>query len=171
MPTTNLIYQISVRPIREEDTAWLRQHLINEWGGEPVLANKRSYFPTQLPGFVAILEGAQGKEVVGEVTYSIEKPDCEIVTLSSLREGLGIGSALFNTVETVARSQQCRKLHLVTTTDNLRAIGFYQKRGMRIVRVLSNALDEIRRVKPHIGRTGMHGIPLQDALLLEKRLA
>ncbi|MEE4195418.1 MAG: GNAT family N-acetyltransferase [Anaerolineae bacterium] len=170
MTNSDLLYKISIHPITEADTAWLRQHLINEWGGEPVLSNKRSYYPTRLPGFVAILEGPAGKEIVGEVTYSIEKTDCEIVTLSSLREGLGIGTALFSYVETIARSEQCRKLTLTTTTDNLRAIGFYQKRGMRIVAVRVDALDEIRKVKPQIGRTGMHGIPLQDALLLEKRL-
>ena len=170
MANTNLLYKISIRPKTEEDTAWLRQHLINEWGGEPVLANKRSYYPTRLPGFLAILEGPKGKEIVGEVTYSVEKPDCEIVTLSSLREGLGIGTALFSYIETVARAEQCRKLHLITTSDNLNAIGFYQKRGMRIVGVLIDALDDIRRVKPHIGHIGMNNIPLKDALPLEKRL-
>ena len=61
-------------------------------------------------------------------------------------------------------------MQLTTTTDNLRALAFYQKRGMRIVQVFPDALDEVRQVKPHIGQIGMNGIPLQDALLLEKRL-
>ena len=170
MTNTNLLYKISLRPKREEDTAWLRQHLINEWGGEPVLALKGLYYPTQLPGFLAVLEGPTGKEIVGEVTYDIEKENCEIVTLSSLREGLGIGTALLSYIETIARAEGCRKLQVITTTDNLRAIGFYQKRGMRIVAVLIDALDEVRRIKPNVGTVGMNGIPMQDELLLEKRL-
>jgi hypothetical protein len=28
----------------------------------------------------------------------------------------------------------------------------------------------VRRLKPHVGQIGMHGIPLQDALLLEKSI-
>jgi DNA-3-methyladenine glycosylase I len=170
MANTQTLYKLSLRPKTEQDTPWLRQHLINEWGGEPILAYKQAYYPTQLPGFVAILEGAQGSQIVGEVTYVIDKPICEIITLSSLREGIGIGTALFSYVETIARAEGCRKLRLVTPTDDLRAIGFYQKRGMRIVSVLPDALEAVRKLKPNIMRTGRNGILLQDELLFEKIL-
>jgi ribosomal protein S18 acetylase RimI-like enzyme len=170
MANTQTLYKLSLRPKTENDASWLRQHLINEWGGEPILAYKQAYYPTHLPGFVAILEGAQSSHIVGEVTYVIEKPCCEIITLSSLREGIGIGTALFSYVEAVARAEGCRKLRLVTPTDDLRAIGFYQKRGMRIVEVLPDALEAVRRLKPKIPRTGRNGILLQDELLFEKLL-
>ena len=170
MANTQTLYKLSLRPKTENDTPWLRQHLINEWGGEPILAYKQAYYPTQLPGFVAVLEGAQGSQIVGEATFVIEKPYCEIITLSSLREGIGIGTALFSYVEAVARAEGCRKLRLVSPTDDLRAIGFYQKRGMRIVAVLPDALEAVRKLKPHIPRTGRNGISLQDELLFEKLL-
>ena len=84
---------------------------------------------------------------------------------------MGIGTALFNYVETMARAEGCRRLQLITTTDNLNAIGFYQKRGMRIVAVYPDALEEVRALKPHLPRVGMNNIPLLDELRLEKRLA
>jgi ribosomal protein S18 acetylase RimI-like enzyme len=166
-----LLYTINLRPKMETDIPWLRAHLAEEWGGEPVLVRKHAYFPSELPGFVAVMEGPGRKELVGEVTYSIEKHVCEIVTLSSLHEQMGIGSALFNYVETIARAEGCRRLQLITTTDNLNAIGFYQKRGMRIVAVYPDALEDVRKQKPHIPRIGMNDIPLLDELRLEKRLS
>lgn len=170
MATTQFPDTINLRIKTEEDISWLREHLISEWGGEPLVADKRTHYPTQLPGCLAVLDGPEGEEIVGEATYLMEQPDCEVVTLSSLREGQGIGTALFHFVETAARTAGCKRLRLVTTTDNLGAIGFYQKHGMRIVEVLIDALDEVRRLKPQIGHIGMHDIPLQDALLLEKNL-
>lgn len=170
MVTTNLLFKISIRPRTDEDIPWLRQHLIDEWGGEPALTHTGSHYPTQLPGFVAILQDAEGEEIIGEVTYAIENSACEIITLSSLREGLGIGTALFMDVENAARAEGCRKLHLITTTDNLHAIGFYQKRGMRIAEVIPDMMNDVRKVKPQLVQIGMNGIPLQDAILLEKEL-
>lgn len=164
LPTT-----IHIRATTGEDLPWLQQHLLQEWGGEPAITCTGRYSPTQLPGFVAVLAD-NGHQIVGEVTYRMEDHVCEIITLSSLRERAGIGSALFSEVEKTARTEGCRTMQLTTTTDNLRALAFYQKRGMRIVQVFPDALDEVRRVKPHIGKIGMNGIPLQDALLLEKRL-
>ena len=155
----HLLYTIALRPKTGIDTPWLRAHLAEEWGGEPVLAHKKTYYPSQLPGFIAVMEGPDSKEIVGEVTYAIEKHVCEIVTLSSLHEQMGIGTALFSYVETIARSEGCRRLQLITTTDNLNAIGFYQKRGMRIVAVYPTPLNAIRAQKPNIPRIGMNDIP------------
>jgi GNAT superfamily N-acetyltransferase len=170
MVTTQLSEKIDLRPITKNDTAWLGQHLLSEWGGEPVVVDHRVFFPTQLPGFLAIVNEPEGEDILGEVTYAIDQAVCEIVTIASLQAGQGIGTALFQAVETTAREAGCQRLRLVTTSDNLDAIGFYQKRGMRIVGVLIDALDEVRRLKPHVGQIGMHGIPLQDALLLEKNI-
>jgi hypothetical protein len=56
---------------------------------------------------------------------------------------------------------------LITTNDNLHALGFYQKRGFRLVAVHSNALAASRKIKPSIPDFGMHGIPLRDEIELE----
>ncbi len=80
-----------------------------------------SYRPAELPGFCAM----DGDTPVGVVTYNIEGPDCEIVSLDSLRRRRGIGRALLQAVETVAQERGSSRLWLVTTNDNLHALRFY----------------------------------------------
>jgi hypothetical protein len=57
---------------------------------------------------------------------------------------------------------------LITTNDNLNALEFYQKRGYRIIEVISDAVNKARKVKPSIPLIGYKGIPLQDELRLKK---
>ena len=56
---------------------------------------------------------------------------------------------------------------LITTNDNLHALGFYQKRGFALVAVQPDALAQSRLLKPQISTTGMGGIPLRDEIELE----
>jgi hypothetical protein len=56
---------------------------------------------------------------------------------------------------------------VITTNDNLDAIRFYQRRGMRLVAVHRGAVDEARRIKPSIPLIGEHGIPIHDELEFE----
>jgi ribosomal protein S18 acetylase RimI-like enzyme len=116
-----------------------------------------------LPGFVAIRDG----EPVGLVTFSIKGDECEITTLDSLVEGIGIGSTLVEEVKRVALDQECTRLWLITTNDNVKALRFYQKRGFCLVAVHRNALDQTRRLKPSLPLTGIDGIPLRDEIELE----
>jgi catechol 2,3-dioxygenase-like lactoylglutathione lyase family enzyme len=59
---------------------------------------------------------------------------------------------------------------LITTNDNLPALGFYQRRGLAIAAVYPNALEASRRLKPSISLVGLGGIPLRDEIELERRL-
>ena len=86
---------------------------------------------------------------------------CEIVTLDSLIEGQGIGTTLIEAVKAAAEAAGCRRLWLVTTNDNLHTLGFYQKRGFRLVAVHPGAVDAERRLKPEIPLIGNDGIPIQ----------
>jgi DNA-3-methyladenine glycosylase I len=90
-----------------------------------------------------------------------------LVTLDALQEGRGVGSALLTAVVEQAGREGCRRLWLVTTNDNLAALRFYQRRGLRIVVVRRCAVDEARRVKPSIPLTGHDGIPIHDEVELE----
>ena len=59
----------------------------------------------------------------------------------------------------------------MTTNDNLRALGIYQRRGMRLVALRAGAMDEARRtLKPELAEIGNDGIPLRDELELELQL-
>ena len=66
-------------------------------------------------------------------TYNIENDDCEIVTINSLVTSIGIGTALLESVKTVAVKNQCSRIWLTTTNDNLNALRFYQKHGFHLV--------------------------------------
>jgi ribosomal protein S18 acetylase RimI-like enzyme len=133
------------------------------WGAEVVVAHGTSYHAAELPGFVALQDG----ELAGLVTYHIEGDGCEVVTLDSLSEGQGIGTALIEAVKDAGHAAGCRRLWLITTNDNLHALGFYQKRGFRLVAVRPGAVDEARKLKPEIPWVGNDGILIRDEIELE----
>ena len=91
----------------------------------------------------------------------------EILSLDSLREQTGIGTALLNAATEKAKSGGLERIMLITTNDNLPALRFYQKRGFDLVRIRRNALEQARKIKPEIPMTGMDGIPLKHEIELE----
>lgn len=154
---------LTIHPLSEADRSRVRVFMIEHWGDEFVVAHGVIYRPAGLPGFGAWVDG----EAVGLITYHLDGDSCEIVTLNSLREGRGIGAALITAVHKVARRAGCRRLWLITTNDNLRGLGFYQKRGFRLMALRPGAVAEARKLKPTIPLTGNDGIPLRDELELE----
>ena len=59
---------------------------------------------------------------------------------------------------------------IVTTNDNLRALGFYVRHGYRITKNRPRRVERVRKIKPDVPRTGHDGLPLRDMLELEKEL-
>ena len=154
---------LQVRPLTAEDSAWVRQAIIEHWGDALVIAHGKVYHPQTLPGFVAMLKG----NWVGLLTYSLEDEHCEIVTINSIKPGIGIGTLLLKAVTQAAREAGCKRLWLITTNDNLDALRFYQKRGFTLVTVHRHAVDAARHLKPHIPLIGNDQIPLHDEIELE----
>ena len=74
-----------------------------------------------------------------------EDGECEITSLDSLREGQGLGTKLIDAVVEEARKQNCRRVFLITTNDNLNALGFYQKRGFEMVSDPSRRGERIKK--------------------------
>jgi ribosomal protein S18 acetylase RimI-like enzyme len=156
----------TIRPVEAGDREWIVQQLTEQWGAPLVVRQGESIQADQLPGWIAEVEG----ERAGLVTYLLRGKDCEIATLHSLVEGRGIGSALIETARRLAVEHDCRRLWVITTNDNLPALGFYQKRGFSLVKVYPGMVDASRKVKPQIPLVGMHGIPIRDEIELELRL-
>ena len=92
---------------------------------------------------------------------------CEIVSIDALDEGEGIGTQLLEAVVSAAREARCRRVQLLTTNNNLRALAFYQKRGFRLVGLVPGAIDEERKRKPSISEVDSAGLPIRDELHLE----
>ena len=154
---------ITLRPLTHQDLPRLRHLWKQNWGDEFVAAHGVVYRPEMVDGFAA----CDGPDWVGLVTYIFSAGDCEIVSLDSEREGQGIGTSLINVVVAEARKQGCRRVFLITTNDNLHALGFYQKRGFELVKIDRGAVNESRKHKPGIPLIGMHNIPLRDEIELE----
>ncbi|MGD9142139.1 MAG: GNAT family N-acetyltransferase [bacterium] len=155
-----------VLPLTDERREWARTLIRERWGSVIVVTRGKVHNTSRLPGFVAVLGGDE----VGLATYAAAEGECEIVSLDSLRGGLGIGTALVRAVERVARASGSKRLWLITTNDNVHAVRFYQKRGFRIAAIHLGALEESRRLKPEIPLKGMDGIPLIDEIELELML-
>lgn len=151
------------RQLTPDDLPRLRQFWVEHWGGEIMITRGNIYRPEQLDGFVVEEDG----EWIGLVTFIITGDECEITSLDSLREGKSIGSTLINKVVEEARKKKCRRVFLITTNDNLYALGFYQRRGFELVAVHRSAVNESRKIKPTIPMMGSNNIPLRDEIELE----
>ena len=153
----------ALRRLTKTDLPRLRQFWIERWGGDEMVIRGRLVRPDGLEGFMAA-------DWQGVVTFHIQDRECEITSLDSLTEGQGIGTALIEAVAGEARKMGCRRLTLITTNDNLHALGFYQRRGFRLSAIHAGAMDQARKLKPTIPPIGENNIPLRDEIELELRL-
>lgn len=156
----------NIREKSDSDREW-----INEWlsggGATFIISRERKLFPADLPGFVA--EDADG-ERLGLLTYEIVDDQCEIVTIDAFQQWRGIGSILLEKAIAVSRRENCRRLWLITTNDNVDAIRFYQRRGFTIAAIHVNQIARSRELKPTIPTIGMYRIPIRDEVEFEMML-
>jgi N-acetylglutamate synthase-like GNAT family acetyltransferase len=159
--------EVSIRPLTHDDRGWVAEFTAEHWGGAIVVAHGSVYKPERLQGFVA----ESGDRRVGLVTFRVEGRGCEVVTLNSVHRYVGIGTSLLEAVKREATGEECLRVWLVTTNDNLDAVRFFQRRGFELARVYRGAAEESRKLKPEIPLVGYHGIPIRDEIELELRLA
>jgi len=152
-----------IREPQGGEHAWIERFLTGAWGSTTVVSRGTAHDASRLPALLAV----ENSEIVGLATFRLADGDCELVTLDALRPGQGIGSALLSAVGEDAGRHGCDRLWLITSNDNLNAIHFYQRRGMRLVAVHRGAIDEARRIKPSIPLIGEHGIPIHDEVEFE----
>jgi ribosomal protein S18 acetylase RimI-like enzyme len=158
---------VEIKPVTQEDRPWIMALMREHWGSSIVVSRGQAHQPDALPGFVALQQGQR----VGLITYHLDGDQCEIVSLDSLAERQGIGTLLIEAVRRAAQAAGYARLWLITTNDNVEALRFYQKRGLTLVQVHRNAVDQVsRRLKPEIPLIGNHGIPIRDELELEMEL-
>jgi|SRR5579863_6892291 len=158
---------ITIRPLDDNDREWLPQFFIEYWGSDSVVAHGVIHHARDLQhGFVVLRNDVR----VGLVTYEITGENCEIVSLNSVHQSIGVGTLLIEAVKEVAIQAQCRKIWLTTSNDNMNGLRFYQKRGFVLVAVYRNAVTEARKLKPEIPLIGDNGIPLRDEIELELNL-
>jgi ribosomal protein S18 acetylase RimI-like enzyme len=154
---------LELRPLTAGDREWVAPLVVRRWGSERAVSRGRVWRLGDLPGFAAFDRG----RVVGLLTYRLEAGEMEVVSIDSLQERRGVGTALLQAATAAARDARCRRIWLITTNDNLAALRFYQRRGMRLAALHRGAVERSRRLKPEIPEIGNDGIPLRDELELE----
>lgn len=155
------IYQISQTNRKEID-----DFIIRQWFSLQMVVHGESIDLGTADGWYAY----QDDEVVGLITYRVSDDMMEILSLDSLNEQHGVGTALLNMAVSYARNNGISKITLITTNDNLSALRFYQKRGFDMARLFCNAVDQSRKLKPEIPLIGIDGIPLKHEIELEMSL-
>jgi 2-oxo-4-hydroxy-4-carboxy--5-ureidoimidazoline (OHCU) decarboxylase/N-acetylglutamate synthase-like GNAT family acetyltransferase len=157
--------EVRVRDLKAADRAWAAGLLTDRFG-TPVQARLGELVdPMTLDGLVAEADGRP----IGFATVQ-ESPEkgMEVVTLVADPPGQGAGSALLDTAWHVAAASGHQRLWLVTTNDNLGALHFFLRRGMRIAAVHGGAVERDRELKPEIPPfNGDNGLPIRDLIELE----
>ena len=158
---------LNIRPKTPADDSRLIALWSDHFGAAFVVARGRRIEPAALDGFIA----EERDKLLGAVTFERVGNEIEIVTLDSVVENRGAGTALLEAVVARARAVGARRVFLVTTNDNIRALRFYQKRGFDMVAVHRGAVDAARKLKPEIPLAGNDGIPIRHEVEYELRLA
>lgn len=157
--------ELSVVEATEADRPWVHRLLEKQWG-PVVISRGRVYQPDRLGALVA----TRGDERVGLLTYRLEAGALEVLTLDAVEPGRGAGTALLHAAAETGRRAGARRLWLITSNDNLDALLFYLRSGLRLVSVHLDAVEQSRRLKPSIPVVGDYGIPVRDELELELQL-
>jgi len=157
---------IEVRDFDDGDHGWADALIGGLQGGDRRVARLGELVdPLTRPGIVAERDGRP----VGLLTVDESNDDLEVLTLHATEPGRGVGTALLRTALQIAVASQSRRMWLVTTNDNLAAIRFYLRRGMRVARVHPGGVDHDRAtVKPGLpGANTSNGIACRDYIELE----
>lgn len=157
-------FKYEIVSVEEKDRECVNKLLISEWEATDIIIRGKVIDGTKLDGFIAL----KNNEIIGLITYMIDADECEICSLNSFIENKGVGTALINKVKEYAEKNNCRRIKLITTNDNIRGLEFYQKRGFTFSNLFKNSIEEYsRKLKPQIPLYADNGLPIRDEIELE----
>ena len=133
---------------------------------DSVVVSSGAYELIELPGIIAYENG----KILGLLSYKKFNDYIEIISLHSNIENIGIGSNLLTKIEEIAINLGIKRIKVITTNENLRALYFYQKKGYRITEILPNAVNKARTLKPTIPLVGENGIEIKDEMVLIRKI-
>ena len=157
---------MDIQRITPDNRTAVNAFIKENWFTTAMVLRGRVIDMTKTDGYFA----SEDKKIIGLVTYIFYRDVCEITSLDSLVENRGLGTRLLDMAIEAAREKSCRRVVLITTNDNIRAIRFYQKRGFDMARLYRNALDVSRRLKPEIPLICEDSIPLRHEIEFEMEL-
>ena len=157
-----------IRALTEVDEPAAEQLIEEALGGRLQARMDELVDVLAFPALGAFVDG----ELAGVATSSVDGAGAaELVALAvgAGHRRQGHGAALVGAVLRATAAHGATRVWLVTTNDNLDALGVYQRQGFRLVEVRRDGVDRARRLlKPSIPETGEHGIALHDELVLER---
>ena len=136
-----------------------------EFGGRQLVANGEPVSPDDAELLVAETEGG----VAGALAWRRLGDSLHVIALATdpMWQRAGIGSYLLAEAELIARRLKIPRIVVTLSNDNIPAQYFYQRRGYRVTRVLSDAISAQPRNR---GLVGFANIPIVDELQLSKDL-
>ena len=152
--------------IQDSDRREVARFVEHHWGSAKIISCEEVYRPHEHEGIIE----RRDDRIVGLLTWRVHGDAMQLLTLNATLEGQGIGSSLMLTAIDEARKRSLRRVWLATTNDNLRAVGFYQRLGFRMVDIRVGSIDQARKTKPKIPDVGCEGIPIHDEIILELRI-
>ena len=156
--------QYAINTASKTDFEWIKELYTRTWSGDICVSRGKVQKVDDFTGGFVAETGGQNTMFI---TYTVTGPEVEITGIVSLKEKSGVGSALVKAVIEMAKKQKLKKVCLVTTNDNLNGIGFWQKRGFKLVKVYPGSMEYVRKIKPAVPLIGENGKPLRDELELE----
>ena len=154
------------------DTAWAEELLESELAGRFQVRRGELVDALEGSGLVGELDGRP----IGLVTWVVAdatavrggEAEIRVLVVAPDARWRGAGSVLLGWARRALLRAGVERAWLVTTNDNLDALGFYQRRGWRLAELHPGAVDDARRMlKPEIGQRAANGIPIHDELVLE----
>ena len=134
------------------------------WGSFFIVAHRELFDVRVLPCFTAVCDEGG---ILGYCYYRKCGNEYEIMAIEAVKPNVGVGSALINAVAAKAQSEDCRRVYLQTSNDNIHALRFYQRRGFVICDVRLNEFEYLRKLKPEIPLIGDNDIPIMHEIELE----
>lgn len=157
---------VHIQKITPEMKEVIQDFMCENWGSSMMVSRGRVHHLEELPGFVAL----ENDRIVGILTYEVIKNMYEIVSLNSFEERKGIGTKLVDCALQVAKENECKKVWLITTNDNMNALRFYQKRKFSMTNLYVGAVEEARKIKKEIPFIGYDNIAISHEIQLEYKL-
>ena len=149
---------LALEPVTDNDRDWVANTVSRHFASTRVVSRGRMIHTEDLPGIVAWRD----RERAGVLLFERVAGAIEVVVLIAEVPGLGVGAALLAEMARQAREAQAGRLWLVTTSNNVEAIAFYESQGWHCDVIHEGAVDEARKLKPEIPHADAKGRPIRD---------
>jgi len=156
---------IQIRPMPDKEA--VHQLLLRRWNEDLFIIGGRAYESRDFDTHGAF---APDGTLLAIAIWSMRGRMALLGAVDSLVPGSGAAARLIRFVASEARRLGASSLRAVTTNDNLRALGYYQKQGFRLTALFVGSVDAFRGRHPRFRPIGFDGIPVRDTLELEMEL-